>query len=128
MVWCVEASSRLTCDFCGTSLKSRDSLVKRHINAHVYHQENRHFHCQECSSLFTWKRGLVDHTRSAHGVFSQPQKCRICERVTKNANALRHHFKRCHTSRNRGKRHVCKICGKTLDTKYMMGQHLKRDH
>ena len=121
-IWFVEDSSRLTCDLCGSSLKTRNNLL-RHIKDHMDQQrypcticgaslktqkgllehkiehknlqEGRRFPCTVCGKTFSHKRYLNNHKRCTHDA-SSPQKCPICKKVSKNAMSLRIYFNKFH--------------------------------
>ena len=127
LIFCVEASSRLTCDLCGSSLKNRQCLLRHikdhmnqkrflctecgaslktrqnllfHMRDHKHRQEGRRFPCTVCGKTFSQKSNLYSHIRCAHGASSRPQKCTMCEKRLKNADSLRTHFIRVHKWRN----------------------------
>ena len=122
-----EGSASWTCDICGSSLKNRMKLFQ-HVLAHMNRQQGLLVPCLECGKTFNNKHAMRNHIRNTHGASSHPQPCPHCLKIFKNRGSLQSHITNQHFIKNKNIKHICKLCGKNCETKYLVKKHLYRVH
>ena len=106
-------NSEFTCNMCGLSKDSLDSL-RAHINGH---NKERIFRCETCDKSFHDIRNLLDH-RLTHARLEEVE-CPTCFKKLGNQKSLQIHMHR-HTIK---KKIPCKFCDLKFDTKEAHLEH-----
>lgn len=116
----VHDSGRTTgfpCKQCGMVCPNMPSLLE-HMDAHLQHEEERKFKCDECGRGYRHAGSLANHKKT-HEVGSF--QCNLCGKENSNALALKSHL-RSHTSQ---KKYSCAECGKAFRLATQLATHEK---
>ncbi|XP_058979159.1 zinc finger protein 43-like [Musca domestica] len=143
-------TNRLTCNQCGSELKTRKSL-KRHLRIHMRETDGRMRNksakneCGFCKKVFHQSSSLKDHLRVHTG--EQPYLCSECGKAFKSLSNMKQHFLRHGSDRpyecpdcpkkfpclsdlashkavhTKTKSHVCDICGSGFVKPYLLKKH-----
>ncbi|CAG0887431.1 unnamed protein product [Cyprideis torosa] len=111
---------RVQCEICGEKV-SRFSL-KAHVQRH---EPKTLLECAVCPKTFRYKRNLVNHQASFHGIGGKFM-CATCGKNFVSRSGLAQHEKT-HSGANKAT-HKCDICGKALTSSYNLKMHVAREH
>lgn len=111
-------SEGFNCDQCSFARKSVRSF-NQHYKKHV-----RKFSCESCSGMFRSKEHLRGHQlQHQHGAFAGTNtwhRCKQCDKSYRAFESLRSHERNIH-----GRKLECDLCGKVVNGKPNMRDHLK---
>ncbi|KAF7286020.1 hypothetical protein GWI33_008323 [Rhynchophorus ferrugineus] len=136
------------CDFCSAKLRSKGSWMihrRRHLKEYVVK-------CEMCNMGFVTNQEYINHMGSKHGAgghmcnicgrtcydkaalqshmarhaegYNENTniRCEICNKTFLQERYLRHHFQRIHL--NGGQRFICDLCGKKVNSKRSLRDHM----
>ena len=115
---------RFVCEICGKSYASRGGL-HNHKKTHLDGQEKRtlkKIQCPHCPKTFPCMSVLQKHQVTHTG--ERPFQCQICETKLTSYGNLQRHYEQVH-KKNRTKDWVCKICGESFLSQWLMKLHNK---
>ncbi|XP_033222646.1 zinc finger protein 319-like [Belonocnema kinseyi] len=119
--------SRLNCDICRKSFKS-----KRLINKHAKeeHQEvHSSFNCDICHKSFKSKNSIYQHLRGVHQEVNSPVDCDVCHKSFKSRNSIYHHVKGAHQEGVHSSLYIrCDICKIKVKGKQGLKVHTREVH
>ncbi|KAJ6633116.1 Transcription factor grauzone [Pseudolycoriella hygida] len=140
------------CEICKNRIYKTAACLTQHMRLKHSPDEDKKFHCDQCSKKFLSQPLLNYHIRTDHNM-EFAQVCEICAGVYKDKNTLRVHMK-CHSTvtpekvqcnicgtwlkheqglRNHLRLHrdttvECSICSKVLQNKSSLSYHIRRVH
>ena len=112
---------RFVCEVCGKSYARKQSLVY-HKETHFRGQLRKRFQCPHCPKAFQFKNILQSHQVIHTG--ERPFQCQLCETKFTHYSNLQRHYKQVHNQK-RTKNWVCKICGESFLSQWLMKLHNK---
>ncbi|KAJ6633995.1 Transcription factor grauzone [Pseudolycoriella hygida] len=111
------------CEICKNRIYKTAACLTQHMRLKHSPDEDKKFHCQQCSKKFLSQPLLNYHIRIDHNL-EFTQVCDICARVFKDKNTLRVHMKSHSTITP--EKVQCTICGAWLKHERGLRNHIKR--
>eukprot|EP00095_Tigriopus_kingsejongensis_P008265 maker-scaffold240_size241964-snap-gene-1.16 protein:Tk08265 transcript:maker-scaffold240_size241964-snap-gene-1.16-mRNA-1 annotation:"hypothetical protein L798_05958" len=126
----VNGKETYPCKFCSTVTNCRTNM-KRHLRrAHPEEALKDHEFankCDFCDDTFWREAEKLRHVLKVHPEMKIVAKCRLCDQISANKNALRRHFGRMHPGENM-EGFNCVQCDKEYPTKQELHKHTKEVH
>ena len=115
---------KFVCKVCNKGF-AVEQYKRRHMKE--IHMTKETFKCEVCLKHLRYKRGLVKHMNTCHGVHCR-LNCLECSKTFSSLTAAKEHHKNVHRTDENDRKFICKVCNKDFSLEGNMKRHKKEVH